>query len=123
MRKLFSGNVQLPAATLVKIGEWDVTECESVGIDLTNSGAAALTAFEIRGRSHPDADFVPLATSGFTASGWWTRWANAEPSTLAAGASAMVQITVEELSTIQIYAKSTTGSYIKASVAGWENAR
>lgn len=123
MRKFFSGNVPLAAAAMVKIGDWDVTECESLGIDLTNAGAAALSAFEIWGRAHPDGDFVLLASSGFTVAGWWTRWASSEPAALSAGASAMVQITVEELASIRIFAKSTTGTTLKASVVGWENAR
>ena len=123
MRKLFSGNVTLAAAVSTTIGTFDVTECESVGIDLKNMGANALAAFELHGRASPDGDFVPLATSAFGTSGWWTRWASTEPATLAAGASALVQITVEELSNIRLIAKSTAGSQLKVNVVGWETAR
>ena len=40
-----------------------------------------------------------------------------------AGASALVQITVEELSNIRLIAKSTAGSQLKVNVVGWETAR
>lgn len=123
MRKLFSGNVNLTAGAMVLIGAFDVSECESVGIDLTNRGSAPLTAFEIRGRASPDGDFVVLANSGFTTAGWWTRWASVDPTTLAAGASSMVQLTVEELSTVQVFAKSAVGTTLMGNVVAWEHAR
>ena len=123
MRKLFSGNVTLAATVATTIGTFDVTECESVGIDLKNMGAGALTAFELYGRASPDGDFVLLAAGNFGSSGWWTRWASTEPAALAAGASALVQITVEELSNIRLVAKSTAGSQLKVNVVGWETAR
>lgn len=124
MRKLIDANINLPAGgALQLVGEFDVTETDSVACDLKNTGANPLTGFEVWGRAHPAGDYTKLIDSGYTAAGWWSRWASAEPATLAAGANALVTITVEELSSVKIFAKAGSATQLRVAAVGWETAR
>lgn len=124
MRKLIDANINLPTGgALQLVGEFDVTETDSVAFDLKNTGANPLTGFEVWGRAHPSGDYTKLIDGGYTAAGWWSRWASAEPATLAAGATALVTVTVEELSGIKVFARAATATQLRIAASGWESAR
>lgn len=90
----------------------DVEHYEEGGFTVKNNGANALDAFEIRALMHQTGTEVPLATvaGDFSAPVFPLRSTRGAPVTLAAGATAVLFISLAGVKRLRFYASSAVGT-------------
>ena len=97
--------------SLARITHVEVQQAEVVAVQIKNNGAAALNAFQLRGRSGDGSHgFLTLQSSGFTTSGIHCIYASSEPGVLASGAECILYLTPGYLRDIELWASTASGT-------------
>ena len=98
---------------LEEIGQIDCSDIEILWIEVHNLvGGGTLTDFDIAFRTHGSGNFVTLysATADYTSPSGPLLGASADPATLVADASALLQLNVRGIERIKISAAGTNSS-------------
>jgi hypothetical protein len=106
-----STGLAVVAASIAAIQTINVAGVESIAVEVKNSGANPLDAFEVVGKITPHSSEITLASlaANYTGPAYPIVRASASPVTLAAGASMWMVIDVAPFSEVQFKASSSGG--------------
>lgn len=106
--------------TLTRIAQYDVEGADVLAVQLTNKGAGALNAFELRGAGVKSSAQTPLVlkAANFTVTDLHVLFASTEPGSLAASAGALMYLNVTMLTSIELWAKSDGSSDLVVAASG-----
>lgn len=98
--------------SLTVLAEISVQSADVVTVHLKNTGAAALNAFQLRGKggSDPVLGMVTLKSTDYTTPDLHCIYASAEPATLAAGAECILYLIPGYLDSIDLRASVASGT-------------
>lgn len=116
----FSPVTRAIATSLALLKSFDVSSFNVLSVTVTNHGAGAFTAFQVRGRSSGTGSAHILQTTGFTTpSRHSVLVTSADPVTLGDEATAIIDIDVSTLDVVEIWAASASSSSVDISGGGY----
>ncbi|WP_133717087.1 hypothetical protein [Methylocaldum gracile] len=106
--------------SLTRIAQYDVEGAEVLAVQLTNKGAGALNAFELRGVGVKDSSQTAqtLKVSDFLTSDLHVLFASTDPGSLGANASALLYLNVATLKSIELWASAAGSAQILVGASG-----
>jgi len=107
------------AAGLAQVGEFDVSSCDVLNIDVENMGSSAVTGFKVFAQITPNAPARDITPASFASADGYVVVAPSPvaPGTLAASANTLLTLNVARFAIVKLQA-SGVGASLKISAGG-----